>query len=54
MKDTIQCPVCGSSLSLNKKNNNAASTVIESIPASSATIDITANATGEEMKETEH
>ena len=48
LKGSFQCPACGSTLSKNKENHNSASTVIESIPASSATIDITAKASGEE------
>ena len=48
MNNTIQCPICGSSQSIQKQNQESTSTIKNSIPASSATIDITARDAGEE------
>ena len=42
VKDAILCPVCGSKLTLKHQSNESFSQKNNSIPASSATIDITA------------
>ena len=42
LSNTIQCPACGSNLSNNQSQGDSSSQANNSIPASSATIDITA------------
>ena len=47
MKGTIQCPGCGSIMSQDNESQQSSKQVRDSIPASSATIDITATETDE-------
>ena len=42
LKNSMLCPVCGSNLAVDEQSNESSSLENKSIPASSATIDITA------------
>ena len=47
INNSSQCPICGSILSINTENQSPSASINNSIPASSATIDITAKDAGE-------